>query len=149
MTLRRFRHWSDQQGRAAGLTHVQHQLLMAIKGHPGDLPPTVSELARYLLLRPHSVVELVQRATAAGLVRRRPDPGDKRVTRVELTGEGDRLVTDLTHVHLADLHELSAVLNRLVTEDYSGPQDIEGSALPTADGSSLNRSPMFICRATR
>ena len=120
VALRRFQHWSQQQARTAGLTHVQHQLLVAIKGHSGELPPTISEVAEYLLLRPHSAVELVHRAVAAGLVRRRPDPRDGRVARVELTGEGDRLVTDLAHVHLAELHKLSAVLNRLVTEDYLG-----------------------------
>ena len=40
--LRRFLHWSEQQSRAVGLTPVQHQLLVAIKGHPGDMPPTTS-----------------------------------------------------------------------------------------------------------
>ena len=38
VSLRRFQHWSEQQARAAGLTHVQHQLLVAVKGHPGELP---------------------------------------------------------------------------------------------------------------
>jgi DNA-binding MarR family transcriptional regulator len=118
VALRRFQHWSDVQARVAGLTHVQHQLLVAIKGHAGDLPPTVGEVADYLLLKHHSAVELVHRAVAAGLVRRRPDAHDGRVARVELTEEGDRLVSDLTHAHLAELHKLSAVLNRLVTEDY-------------------------------
>ena len=126
MALRRFQHWSEQQARAAGLTHVQHQLLVAIKGHGGELPPTISEVADYLLLRPHSAVELVHRAAAAGLVRRRPDPRDGRVARVELTEEGDRFVTDLTHAHLAELHKLSAVLNRLVTEDYLRFRDEPG-----------------------
>ena len=40
VTLRRFQHWSEEQAQTAGLTHVQHQLLVAIKGHPGDRPPT-------------------------------------------------------------------------------------------------------------
>jgi DNA-binding MarR family transcriptional regulator len=130
VALRRFQHWSEQHARAVGVTHVQHQLLVAIKGHAGDLPPTVSQVADYLLLRHHSAVELVHRAVAAGLVRRRPDPNDGRVARVELTDEGDRLVTDLTHAHLAELHKLSAVLNRLVTEDYL--EDYLGSRAPAA-----------------
>src|SRR5215472_9947033 len=68
VTLRRFQRWSEDQARAAGLTHVQHQLLVAIKGHHGDRPPTVGDLAGYLLLRPHSAGELLDRAEAAGLV---------------------------------------------------------------------------------
>ncbi len=68
VALRRFQRWSEDQAQAEGITHVQHQLLVAVKGHPGDLPPTIGELAGYLLLRPHSTVELVDRAAAAGLV---------------------------------------------------------------------------------
>src|SRR5436190_5026650 len=61
-SLRRFQRWSEDEARAAGLTHVQHQLLVAIKGHPGAASPTIGDLANYLLLRPHSAVELVDRA---------------------------------------------------------------------------------------
>ncbi len=113
VSLRRFQHWSERQARTEGLTHAQHQLLVAIKGHPSDLPPAVVELADYLMLRHHSVVELVDRAEAAGLVRRRTDPDDARVVRVTLTGKGDRLVTQLTEAHLAELYKLAAVLDEL------------------------------------
>lgn len=58
VALRGFQRWSEDQAQAADLTQVQHQLLVAIKGHPGGLPPTVGELAAYLLLRSHSTVEL-------------------------------------------------------------------------------------------
>jgi DNA-binding MarR family transcriptional regulator len=76
VTLRCFERWSEDQAYAAGLTHVQHQLLVAIKGYPGDKPPAVRDLAGYLLLRAHSTVELIDRAEAAGLVDRAPDPDD-------------------------------------------------------------------------
>ena len=45
VTLRRFQRWSEDQAQAEGLTHVQHQLLVAIKGHHENLPPTVGDLA--------------------------------------------------------------------------------------------------------
>jgi DNA-binding MarR family transcriptional regulator len=115
--LRRFQRWSEDQARAAGLTHVQHQLLVAIKGHPGRVPPTVGDLAEYLMLRPHSAVELVDRAEAAGLVHREPDSEDGRVVRVRLTPEGDRILQILTRAHLERLHDLAAVLDDLVSED--------------------------------
>src|SRR5215831_11125333 len=86
--LRRFLHWSQTQAGAAGLTAAQHQLLVAIKGHPGGQAPTIGDLAGYLLLRHHSAVELVDRAAAAGLVERRSDAEDGRVTRVGLTADG-------------------------------------------------------------
>jgi DNA-binding MarR family transcriptional regulator len=114
VTLRRFQRWSEDQAQAAGLTHVQHQLLVAVKGHPGGEPPTVGDLARYLLLRPHSAVELVDRAEAAGLVERTPDRQDGRVVRVRLTEQGEEILQRLTRAHLDRLHELAAVLDEFV-----------------------------------
>ena len=117
VTLRSFLSWSKEQAAGAGLTSAQHQLLVAIKGHPGPQPPAVREIAAYLLLRSHSAVGLVDRAEAAGLVRRTPDPGDARVARVALTARGDKLVTDLSSAHLARLYELAAALNDLLPAD--------------------------------
>ena len=114
--LRRFQRWSEDQARAAGLTHVQHQLLVAVKGHPGTDPPAVGDLAGYLLLRHHSTVELVDRAELAGLVRRTPDARDARLVRVRLTAKGERILNELTPAHLVELHSLSAVLDELVAE---------------------------------
>jgi DNA-binding MarR family transcriptional regulator len=116
VTLRRFERWSEDQAQTAGLTHVQHQLLVAIKGHPGGIPPTVGDLAGYLLLRPHSTVELIDRAEAAGLVERVPDTQDGRVVRVRLTPAGERILRELTPAHLDRLHELATVLDELVTK---------------------------------
>jgi DNA-binding MarR family transcriptional regulator len=114
VALRRFERWSEDQAVAAGLTHVQHQLLMAVKGHPGDLPPSVGEVAGYLMLRSHSAVGLVDRAEAAGLVRRSPDPGDARVARVGLTKDGERIVAGLAETHLAQMSKLAAALAKLL-----------------------------------
>ncbi len=128
VALRRFQHWSEDQAQAEGITHVQHQLLVAVKGHPGDLPPTIGELAGYLLLRSHSTVELVDRAAAAGLVERTGDPHDGRVVRVRLTEAGDRILQELTPAHLARLNELAVVLDDLVTQ-YGGQVDTQVSRM--------------------
>ncbi|HEY9242559.1 MAG TPA: MarR family winged helix-turn-helix transcriptional regulator [Streptosporangiaceae bacterium] len=113
VSLRQFQHWSETQARSVGLTQVQHQLMVAIKGHPGRLPPTIGDLAAYLLLRHHSTVELVDRAEVAGLVRRMADQDDARVVRVTLTAKGNRLVIQLTKAHLAELRKLAVTLNEL------------------------------------
>jgi DNA-binding MarR family transcriptional regulator len=124
VSLRRFQRWSEDQAQAAGLTHVQHQLLVAIKGHPGGDPPTIGDLAGYLLLRPHSMVELVDRAEAAGLVQRTRDAEDGRVVRVSLTQDGDLILQKLTRAHLDRLHELAKVLDEFVTRhDEASPPD--------------------------
>lgn len=123
VALRRFQRWSEDQAQAAGLTHVQHQLLVAIKGHPGDAPPTVGDLAGYLLLRPHSTVELIDRAEAAGLVERIPDAADGRVVRVRLTPAAQQVLFELTPAHLDRLRELATVLDELMTKhDAAGAE---------------------------
>jgi len=128
VTLRRFQRWSEDQAKAAGLTHVQHQLLVAVKGHPGDRPPTVGDLAGYLLLRPHSAVELVDRAEAAGLVERTADPEDGRVVRVRPTSEGEEILQNLTRAHLDRLHELAVVLDQFVTRHDSAETGSAGDS---------------------
>jgi DNA-binding MarR family transcriptional regulator len=103
--LRRFLRWSEQQAKAAGLTPAQHQLLLAVRGHDGS--PTISDLADHLLLRHHSVVELIDRAERAGLVHRHPDPDDHRVVHVRLTQTGARRLATLSAAHLEELRRLA------------------------------------------
>lgn len=105
--LRRFLRWSEEQAAAAGLTPAQHQLLLAIRGHPDPRGPTVGELADYLLLRHHSTVGLVDRADAAGLVTRERDADDHRVVRLHLTEDGAERLEALSALHLQELERLS------------------------------------------
>lgn len=102
--LRRFLHWSDLQARSVGLTGPQHQLLLAVRGHGS--PPSIREVADHLLLRHHSVVELVDRAEAAGLIERVADPDDQRVVRLRLTPTGAAKVEALSAAHLEELSRL-------------------------------------------
>jgi DNA-binding MarR family transcriptional regulator len=102
--LRRFERWSERQARAVGLTPAQHQLLLAIRGHHGA--PTIGDVADHLLLRHHSVVELVRRAERAGLVQRSVDPHDHRVVRLALSAEGGARLGELTTLHVDELRRL-------------------------------------------
>ncbi len=102
--LRRFLRWSEDEAKAVGLTGPQHQLLLAIRGHGS--PPSIGELATHLLLRHHSVVELVDRAVAAGLVARTADADDHRVVRLQLTPAGREKVAALAAAHLEELSRL-------------------------------------------
>jgi DNA-binding MarR family transcriptional regulator len=118
--LRRFMRWSEGEARAAGLTPAQHQLLLAVRGHEGAAGPTVGDLADYLVLRHHSVVELIDRAEAAGLVSRAGDEEDHRVVRVELTPLGERRIADLSRLHLEELRRLAPMLAPLEAEAPPG-----------------------------
>jgi DNA-binding MarR family transcriptional regulator len=102
--LRRFLRWSEQQAQAAGLTPAQHQLLLAIRGHGGN--PSVGDVADHLLLRHHSVVELVDRAEENGLVSRRPDPADQRIVRLAVTSAGTAKLTVLAAAHIEEISRL-------------------------------------------
>ena len=109
--LRRFLRWSEEQAKAVGLTAAQHQLLLAIEGHVGDGDaPSIGDVADHLLLRHHSVVELVDRAVRAGLVRRVDDRGDHRVVRLALTAKGRTKLSALAEGHLEELGRLRAEL---------------------------------------
>lgn len=105
--LRRFQRWSEQQARAAGLTPAQHQLLLAIRGHPDPRGPTMGEAADYLLLRHHSAIGLVDRAEEAGLVTRTRDEHDQRVIRLGVTTEGAERLEALSALHLEELKRLA------------------------------------------
>lgn len=105
--LRHFEAWSAQQARAAGLTPAQHQLLLAIRGHGDPDGPTIGEVADYLLLRHHSAVGLVDRAEAAGLVRRTRSADDHRIVRLHLTEDGAARLEALSELHLEELERLA------------------------------------------
>ena len=112
-SLREFLHWSEAQAQAAGLSPAEHQLLLAIRGHPGPTPPTIGDVARSLLLRHHSAVQLVDRAEKRDLVRRQADPRDGRVVRLRLTPLGRRRLRRLSALHLEEIAKLAPALRFL------------------------------------
>jgi len=111
--LRRFLRWSEDQARAAGLTPAKHQLLLAVRGHPGPGGPTIGELADHLVLRHHSAVGLVDRAVKDGLVERSPDPDSKSVVRVSLTPAGSAKLDALAEAHLEEIAHLAPAMHTL------------------------------------
>ncbi|MFZ0089540.1 MAG: MarR family winged helix-turn-helix transcriptional regulator [Solirubrobacteraceae bacterium] len=111
--LRRFVRWSEQQAAPAGLTPAQHQLLLAIRGHPDGRGPTIGDVADHLLLRHHSVVGLIDRAEAAGLVKRSQDLDNLSVVRLRLTAEGARRLETLSELHMEELAHLAPTMHAL------------------------------------
>ena len=68
--IRRFLHFSEQAARNLGLEPRQHQLMLAIKGLPDGVRPRIGEFAERLQIQHHSAVELVNRLSRGGYVRR-------------------------------------------------------------------------------
>lgn len=81
---------SKRAMRETGLTGPQ---LWAIKVIAGDGPLRISDLAQRLYLHNATVVGIVDRLEAQGLVQRNRSEEDRRVVMVSLTVEGRELVT--------------------------------------------------------
>jgi DNA-binding MarR family transcriptional regulator len=113
--LRRFERWSEEQARRVGLTPAQHQLLLAITGHPDERGPTIGEVADYLAVRHHSAVGLVDRAVEAGLIARSRDAEDSRAVRLALTQTGADRIEALSEQHMAELGRLAPLLEHLTS----------------------------------
>jgi DNA-binding MarR family transcriptional regulator len=112
--LRRFLHWSQAKAAEVGLSRSQYQLLLAVKGHYRQDGPTVGDVAGYLLLRPQSAVELIDRAEAAGLLERWQDDDDRRLIRIRLTPDGERRLDRLVPAHIDELQQLAPILDHVV-----------------------------------
>ena len=101
--LRRFLRYSEQITRKHGVTPLQYQLLLHIKGYPGRESASVSELAERLQAKHHGVVALVTRCESLGLVRREVDEIDRRRVFVQLTDKGEKRLEKLAELHRSEL----------------------------------------------
>ncbi|HSC16500.1 MAG TPA: MarR family transcriptional regulator [Gammaproteobacteria bacterium] len=112
--LRRFLRYSEQLTRRHGVTPLQYQLLLQVKGYPGRKQATVGELAERLQAKHHGAVALVSRCEDAGFVTRRINDVDRRTVLVELTPKGERLLERLARLHR---NELFAMRGRILFPD--------------------------------
>ena len=103
-----------------GLNHAQFGVLAALRraGAPYRLSPT--ELYSSLLITSGAVTNRLERLTAAGLVRRVPDPSDRRSLLVALTPKGHRLIERVLALHYDRERELLAPLSQKEHEALAG-----------------------------
>jgi DNA-binding MarR family transcriptional regulator len=122
--IRQFLHFSEEAAREHGIEPQQHQLMLAIKGLPPEMRPTVTVISSRLCLRHHSTVELINRLVERGAATRRHSDVDRREVLVELTPHGEALLQQLSVVHWDELQTfgpaLSAALHAVV---HSEPRD--------------------------
>ena len=107
--LRRFLRFADESAKAAGLTPLQYQLLLQVKGLPRRREASIGELAGRLQTVHHGIVSLVTRCERAGLVERVPGQVDRRQVLVRLTPKGERAVTRVALANRNELLSLSSV----------------------------------------
>jgi DNA-binding MarR family transcriptional regulator len=108
--LRRFLRQSEQIARRNGLTPLQYQLLLNVKGFPGREYASVTELAERLQAKHHGVVALVTRSEALGLVKRKAGEQDRRLVNIHLTAKGEQKLARLADLHRRELLQLQGRL---------------------------------------
>lgn len=108
--LRGFDQWSRQAAEDHGLTHTQHQLLLAVRGSRTPGGPSIGEVADALYIRHHTATELIDRTQQLGLVERVRSPEDARRVQLRLTGRGQQVLSELTSVHMEELRRLGPLL---------------------------------------
>jgi DNA-binding MarR family transcriptional regulator len=116
--IRRFLGFSKEASRMAGLEPQQHQLMLSLKGLPRNMRPRIGELAERLQIRHHSAVELVNRLSVGGYVRRHRGSEDSREVLLSLTAKGEQVLKKLSLQHRAELRTrgpaLLAALRRVL-----------------------------------
>jgi DNA-binding MarR family transcriptional regulator len=101
--LRRYLRYSEQITRRHGVTPLQYQLLLHMKGFADRDWATVGELAERMQAKHHGVVALITRCEKAKLVERRADTDDRRRVYVHLTRKGEERLAKLADLHRREL----------------------------------------------
>lgn len=111
--LRCFLRLSESLCQDNGITPLQYQLLLQLKGGQAREWATISELAEQLQAKHHGVVALVNRCVKAGMVERRAGRDDRRQVEVHLLPAGEQLVTRIAMLHQDEL--------KLLQEEFAAP----------------------------
>lgn len=106
--LRGFLAFSEKAAERHGLTPQQHQALLGIKAFVDPGPATVSDVARFLLVRHHSAVELIKRMEKRGLIKRASDPEDARRVHLRLTGKGEQKLEAISKMNVRELRRATS-----------------------------------------
>lgn len=118
--IRRFLHFSETTAKENGIEAQQHQLLLAVRGLPAGVNPTIREIAGRLFIQHHSAVELIDRLEKSGAIARQSGIEDKREVWVRLTPRGRAILRKLALAHRAELErsgpELARALKSVLRE---------------------------------
>jgi DNA-binding MarR family transcriptional regulator len=106
-----------------------YDLLWALRRRP-ERRLRVNELAREVVLSPTAMSRFVDRAEAAGVVRREPDPTDRRALQVVLTDAGRDLLRRMWPVYSAGI---ARYFGDPLGEDAETARELLGRIGRTAD----------------
>lgn len=109
--LRRFLRVSEMLCQKNGVTPLQYQLLLHVKGASERNWATIVELAEQLQAKHHGVVALINRCEKMGLIERRPGREDRRKVEIHLLPKGEKLLQRVATLHLSELELLKDEFN--------------------------------------
>ena len=89
---RRLREMSQESLAPWDITPAHLRALRVLKRHG---PMRLSELSEHLQIVPRSTTQVADALESRGLIERRPDPGDRRATLVEVTGHGTEVLDEI------------------------------------------------------
>jgi DNA-binding MarR family transcriptional regulator len=101
-----------------GITPAQSRLLRTL-AHFGS-PPRMADLAERLEVVPRAVTSLVDGLEANGMVRRAPDPSNRRVIRIEVTDAGRQALREVRGARRSAAQEILAPLTEEQREVLGG-----------------------------
>lgn len=108
--LRRFLRNMEEATRELGINPQQYQLVLAIKGLPEEIEPTISHLAERMQLNHNSMVELADRCEEQKLVRRSRSSTDRRQVKLSILPDGEILLRELGVAARQELQESGLIL---------------------------------------
>jgi DNA-binding MarR family transcriptional regulator len=125
---RRFKRAMEETLVEFKLDHGEHRILGFLNRQDEEYRSSPGKLARAMELSSGAMTNRLDRMEEAGLLRRLPDPADRRGVLVELTPEGKRLYEETVGVQarkeeliasaltVAEKKQLNALLRRLMME---------------------------------
>ena len=103
-----------------GLTIAEFDVLAALRrfGQPYQLSPT--ELFQTLMVSSGTMTHRIDRLYQAKLVKRIPDPNDRRGTLIQLTDEGFDVIEKAVEAHVTNEHRVLNALEQSEREALAG-----------------------------
>ncbi len=114
--LRKFLRFSEEAAAEVGITGQHYQAMLILRACPDGERVTIADLARQLLIKHNSAVELVDRLVDEDLVAREASSADRRKVELYLTSRGRQLLAKLAATHRRELQRIGPILKRFFAE---------------------------------
>jgi DNA-binding MarR family transcriptional regulator len=103
-----------------GLTFSQYNVLRILNNSKNG-QNTVSNTSKIMLVSSSNITGVTQRLEKSGLILRKQDPSDERITVLEITPKGSRILKNIQDAHLSQINSylkhISSQKQRELLED--------------------------------